>query len=267
MKMMPILMVGAALLSCSDSVPPAHIEPSVVTFEGANARSQDAKIAHGERLATLLACTSCHNADLTGGDYGEDAEGGFIFAPNLTRAVPRLSDWQLRRLMSEGVHPSRERFYYMPAKTLQRLSKKDTDALIAFLRSLEPKGDDWPMPQEGETTLALVEMGILETSADGVQAYRMNGPPDVEGSLALGRYVAGVTCAECHGPSLDGELGSAPSLQAALGRIDEAQLRSLLQGHGSGGLMKLVASRNLSVLTVGERDALVGYLLSLGAAD
>ena len=266
MKLLPVLMTGAALLSCSDGVPPAHIEPSVVTFEGADVRDPAAKVAHGERLATLLACTSCHGANLTGGDYGEDAEGGFIFAPNLTRAVPRLSDWQLRRLMSEGVHPSRERFYYMPAKTLQRLSAKDTDALVTFLRSLEPKGDDWPVPQEGETTLALVEMGILETSADSVQAYRMNRPPDVEGSLALGRYVAGVTCAECHGPALDGELASAPSLRSALSRYDEAQLRSLLEGHGSGGLMKLVASRNLSALTMNEREALISYLLRLGSS-
>lgn len=265
MKMMSILMVGAALLSCSDGVPPAHIEPSVVTFEGADAHTPAAQVAHGERLATILACTSCHGADLTGGDYGEDAEGGFIFASNLTRAVPMLSDWQLRRLMAEGVHPTRERFYYMPAKTLQRLSIKDTDALIAFLRSLEPKGRDWPVPQEGEGTLALVEMGILETSEDRVQAYRLNRPPDVEGSLALGRYVAGVTCAECHGPSLDGGLGSAPSLQSALYRYDEAGLRALLEGHAQEGLMKLVASRNLSALTEGERDALVGYLLRLGA--
>lgn len=264
MKHALALIACCALASCNDASPPAHIEPGVVTFDGADARGA-ARIEHGKRLASLLSCTSCHGADLTGGDYAQDVEGGFIFASNLTRAVPRLSDKQLRRLMAEGVHPTRERFYYMPAKTLQRLSHKDTDALIGYLRSLEPKGRDWPLPDEGETTLALVEMGILETSEDRVMAYREHQPPDVEGSLALGRYVAGVTCAECHGPALDGGFASAPSLQSIMDRYDEQAIRSLLDGHGRSDMMQLVAARNLSALTDGERDALVAYLLRLGA--
>lgn len=265
MKRLAIL--ALALTSCSEMAPISTGETQTVTFEGAGASDRADREAHGERLATVLACTSCHGADLTGGDYGEDADGGFIFAPNLTRALPHLSNWQLRRLLGEGVHPSRERFYYMPAKTLQRLSRDDLASLIVYLRSLEPTGQEWPRPDEGEGTLALVEKGILETSNDRVQAYRVARPPQFAGAPPLGRYLAGVTCAECHGPALDGDETSAPSLQLALGRYDEAQLRGLLDGHGQAGVMTLVASRNLSALTPGERDALVAYLLALGATD
>ena len=260
-------LAAAALAGCSDLSPPTTGDPTVAQFEGAGAKDRSARVAHGQRLATILSCNSCHGGDLTGGDYGEDADGGFVYAPNLTRAVPHLSNWQLRRLLSEGVHPTRAHVYYMPAKTLQRLSLDDMGSLVAYLRSLEPTGQEWPLPQEGETTLALVEMGILETSDDRVQAYRVHRPPEIEGAPALGRYIAGVTCAECHGPALDGGLATAPSLQSALGRYDEEELRSLLDGHGQGGLMTLVAARNLSALTTTERDALVTYLLRLGGAD
>lgn len=262
MKRLAIL--ALALASCSEVAPTSTGDAQVAAFDGAGASDRAAREAHGERLATVLACNSCHGADLTGGDYGEDADGGFIFAPNLTRALPHLSNWQLRRLLGEGIHPKRARFYYMPAKTLQRLSRDDMGSLVAYLRSLEPTGREWPAPDEGESTLALVEMGILETSNDRVQAYRVHRPPEIAGAPVQGRYIASVTCAECHGPALDGGLASAPSLQSALGRYDEAQLRALLAGHGKGELMKLVASRNLSALTDAERDALVAYLLALG---
>ena len=262
MRAVPLALC-AILAACSDTSPgnpSGAMTP--VSFEGAEAKTNAAKLAHGERIATVLSCTSCHGENLTGGDYGQDADGGFIFAPNLTRAVHRLSDKQLRALLTAGVHPTRERFYYMPAKTLQRLSRADMDALVGYLRTLEPTGRDWPVPEEGETTMALVEMGVLETSDDRVQAYRLHTPP--EGGNALGRYVASVTCAECHGPALDGEWASAPSLQSAVSRFDEASLAALLSGHGTrGGLMPLIASRNLSALTEGERKALVAYLLSL----
>lgn len=275
MKRLASLVAIAALGSCA--APPPAAEPegrATVSLEGAEPATHAERVAHGERLATLLACTSCHGDDLTGGDYGEDADGGFIFASNLTRAVPRLSDQQLRRLLAEGVHPSRERIYYMPSKTLQRLSVADMDALMAFLRSLEPSGQDWPVPVEGETTMALVELGILETSNDRVAAYRRHRPPVVEGA-ELGRYVASVTCAECHGPALDGEWASAPSLRQVLAHHDDESLSALLAGHGGrgdepgggSGLMPLVASRNLSALTTSEREALIAYLLGLSTKE
>lgn len=256
------------LAACTDAPVSHQGAASPVSFDGAEPATHDARVAHGARLADVLSCTSCHGADLTGGDYGEDADGGFIFAPNLTRAVQRLSDRELEALLTRGEHPSRERVWYMPSKTLQRLSRADLDALVQYLRNLEPTGRDWPVPQEGETTLALVELGVLETSADRLSAYRYHQPPEIAGTPPQGRYIASVTCAECHGPALNGEWGSAPDLKAMLGHHDAASLTALLEGHGQGGgLMGMVAARNLSALTPHEREALVAYLVALSHHD
>ncbi|NNC47093.1 MAG: hypothetical protein HKO13_01495 [Sphingomonas sp.] len=275
MRPLVSMILASLLAGCTMPVEdPASVEaaPAAMpaSFVGAEAATGDAKRDHGKRLSVVLGCNSCHGADYRGGNYSDDPDGGFIFASNLTRRMPDLTDEQLIKLMREGVHPRRDALWYMPAKTLQRLSAPDTDALIAFLRTLEPAGRDWPLPRGGEATGALLDYGIIDQSPALVEEYRRNLPPDRGNALALGRYVASVTCSECHGAALQGT-SSAPPLTgvSALGRERLAMLlRTGTRDDGmSHGVMKFVAVRNLSSLEDAERDALLDYLVALGPPE
>lgn len=265
-----ILTVLLASASCAPA-PETSTDPVVAaTFDGAAASDRADRIAHGQRLGSVLGCDSCHGEDYQGGNYSDDPDGGYIFASNLTRRVPTLSDGELEKLLRDGVHPRREALWYMPAKTLQRLSEPDMASLIEFLRTLEPAGRDWPLPQGGEATEALLEFEILEQSPALVEQYRRESPPPAGAGLALGRYIAAVTCAECHGPGLEGGAGTPPLTNvSALGRERLAMLlRTGTRYDGSAhGMMRLVAVRNLSALTEEETDALLDYLMTLGPPE
>ncbi|MCJ7421907.1 cytochrome c [Sphingomicrobium astaxanthinifaciens] len=265
-----VLMAGVAtLVAACMAAPPEGSEARPVAFEGAYAQGA-AQVAHGARLTDVLGCTSCHGVALTGGSYADDPDGELVFASNLTRVLAGYTDAQIEALLRTGTHPRRDALYYMPAKSLQRLSDADMGALIAYLRSLEPQGRDWPGPREGEGTQALVAMGILSTSGDAVEAYRLNPAPGMGEQFALGRYVASVTCAECHGPDLSGVDPGAPGLQHMDGysaaELDRLLADGVTRGGDAHGMMALVARRELSALTDAERAAVIAYVEALAAA-
>ncbi|WP_265563710.1 cytochrome c [Sphingomicrobium arenosum] len=265
-----VLAGAAAILVACTAEGPRGADAVPVAFDGAYA-SGAARIAHGARLSDVLGCTSCHGVGLTGGNYADDPDGELIFASNLTRSIEGWSDGEVEALLRTGVHPRRDQLYYMPSKSLQRLSAADMGALIAYLRALEPTGRDWPAPREGAGMQALVRMGVLDTSRGAVEAYRLNPAPGMGEELALGRYVASVTCAECHGPDLRGQSPGAPGFQH-MDAYSAEELSRLLEdgvtrGGDAHGMMALVARREMSALTDDERAAVVAYVRALAAAE
>jgi mono/diheme cytochrome c family protein len=93
----------------------------------------------------------------------------------------------------------------------------------------------------------------------------MKGPVELGAQHALGRYIARVTCAECHGPELKGNEGDTPDLTVAGGYTREEFERLVTEGVPSGGrklkpLMELVAKERFARMTRHERDALHAYL-------
>src|SRR5688572_4828601 len=112
-------------------------------------RTSAAKTAHGKRLAMLFGCNGCHGADYSGRDFGAAipiVEG--LWASNISRTMPAMSDVALERLLRIGAHPDRE-IYVMPSKQTQFLSERDMAALIAFLRTIPPVGKATPLPPAG----------------------------------------------------------------------------------------------------------------------
>ncbi|MBB3764109.1 c-type cytochrome [Sphingomicrobium lutaoense] len=260
-----IVAVGLAAAGCNYALEDRAIPLAQASFDGASGNP----VRHGERLGTVLGCNSCHGADYQGGSYSDDPDGGFIFASNLTRRVSALGDRELEALLREGVHPRRDALWYMPARTLQRLSDRDMKALIAFLRTLRPAGRDWPLPADGPATEALLGYGILDKGPAQVKRYAEHMPPDRGAALAKGRYIAAVTCAECHGAALGGGTAAPPIDRIAeKGREQLAMvLRTGTRPDGSAhGVMRYVAARNLSALTERENEALLDYLMTLGDA-
>lgn len=238
----------------------AQAPPTV--FDGALVTKASARVAHGMRIADVLGCTGCHGDGLEGKRFYE------LYASNLTRDVPNYSDEQLERLLRHGEHPTGRDVWGMPSEVFQHLSDADVAALVAYLRSLPAAGQSTQphLPFEAETRQMIAE-GKLKPTAQWVREVRATTPVDLESRHALGRYISRVTCAECHGPKLDGNEGDTPDLIAVGAYSREEFERLMVEGVPTGGrtlkpLMVEVARQRFAPMTPHERDALYAYLVA-----
>jgi mono/diheme cytochrome c family protein len=240
-----------------------------VAFEGAMRNEASAKVAHGQRISQVLGCQGCHGEQLEGRLWDDDPKGyGVMWASNLTRSIPAMNDAQIKRLLTTGVHPKGRDLWVMPSELFQHLSTNDLDALVAYLRTLPPRGQPSPDPVLGPRAIAEAKSGQVKPAAALVTELRAEGPADLGSHFALGRYIARVTCAECHGPKLKGREGDTPDLIVASGYSRPEFERLITEGVPTGGrklkpLMQSVAKGRYSKLTRGERDALYAYLKAL----
>ena len=173
-------------------------------------------VARGARFQPY--CGGCHAPEGSvlpvGNDFmGDDAPPvGTFLAPNLTPV--HLSDWsdgELVRAIREGIHRDGRALLIMPSKELHALTDRDVQAIVAWLRSLPPAGD--PTPRN--------RLNVLGAALINVAPLQQNQPPVTEPVLEplpgptaeYGQYLAGMTCAICHGPDLRGDAGQqAPAL-------------------------------------------------------
>lgn len=278
MKKFAVLLAGASLFACAQEADQgdetgAAATPAALTYDGADyGDDQAAMLAHGERLSKVLLCAGCHMADFTGRNWGEfDEVLDGLYASNLTHVVPEMDDDELRMLLVKGVHPDRGEMYVMPAKLYQHLDDRDLDALIAFLRTLEPTGEPTPKPVLNEATLAAIEAGELTNSIEDVARHGRNRPLDLGAEYARGKRIAMTTCAECHGPTLSGEDDFAPNLDIAASYDHAALSRLLTTGEGIEGseldLMAEVGRDYFSHFTDAERAAVVAYVKARADAN
>ena len=257
----------------------AEAGSAVRSFDGADYSTAAEKIAHGERLAKLLTCNGCHGEDYSGADFGAMfpiVEG--LWASNISRTLPAMSDSELERLLREGVHPSRE-IYVMPSKQSQFLSARDMDALIAFLRTIKPTGERTPLPPPGfeEAVTARLPDDYWRTAEDSqprnyhnaaeeVAYFAENTVPDLGDEYAQGRLVAQTVCTSCHGAAMDGVGEPAGDIQGAL-EFDDAQFKRLLRtGVGRDGKpieMPWPVSHTPAALTDAEIAAAIAYTKAL----
>ena len=177
------------------------------------------QIARGEYLVSL-SCVGCHGAaDASGNPSGElpltggwdiaAAEGfsfmGSMVTENLTPGgkLAGYSDGELFRVLRHSVDQEGVKLGFMDFLPYKELSDADTEAIIAYLRSLEPM----------ETAVATGDkmnfVGAVLTGSGmippgGWGAETITAPP--EGVTAeYGKYVATFgECRGCHGPDLTG---------------------------------------------------------------
>ena len=134
---------------------------SQLTYEGANAATPAAKIAHGKRLADVLDCTGCHGANLQGENMAGKPEDGAMYSPNLTLIVPAYNDAQLDRLIRHGIPKDGRRFWFMQVESYQFLSDADFAALVAYLRTLKPAGMPLPPFKFNKLEIKDVQQGVM----------------------------------------------------------------------------------------------------------
>ena len=267
--------LGAILLVCAgcdtDKTAPDPQVPQtrLAAFEGSDRAEASARLAHGDRMATVLGCRGCHGTELRGQLWDDDPKGyGVMWASNLRQAIPSMTDAQLKELLTSGTHPRRADLWVMPSELFQHLDPGDLESLVIYLRSLPPVGEKSPDPVLGPRALAELKSGEVKPAAQLVKELRSVGPADLGPEHSLGRYITMVACAECHGAKLEGKEGDTPDLIVASGYTREEFERLITEGVPTGNrklkpLMQSVARSRYSHLTIKERDALYNYLRAL----
>jgi mono/diheme cytochrome c family protein len=254
--------IAAVLLAagCQQQQAKPAAKPAEITFDGAQATSASAQLAHGERLSGVLGCRGCHRDNFQGGSFYER------YASNLTRELPKYTDAQLHRVLRTGVPADGRELWGMPSELFQHASAADEADLIRYLRTLKPEGKPTQPPKPWtKEAKDLIAKGELKNAHDTVIAAKTLAPVDLGPSYALGRYMTMVNCAECHGPKLEGGgFAGTPNLIVA-GGYTRAEFETLITtGVPTGGrkldLMAEVAKERFAHLTPHERDALYAYL-------
>ena len=244
-------------------------EPTSPTFDGAQSSGAIAERAHGERLVHVLGCTGCHGTKLEGAFFTkDDPQYGPLYASNLTVILPRYSDAQLDGIIRSGTHPERKTVWAMPSQIFQNLSDADFHALVAFLRTLSPTGAKTPPPQFSLQDRKDIASGDFKPAMQMVHDFAKKQPIDLGRQYGLGRYIASVTCEECHGSDLNsGSTGPVkiPNLVVA-GGYSRADFDKLITtgvptpARKLNPMMAGVAITRFSHLTLHERNALYTYL-------
>jgi cytochrome c553 len=251
------LLAGAA--ACHQQ-PKAVAKPAEITFDGAQVTGAAAIVTEGERMSRVLGCRGCHRDNLQGGPFFER------YASNLTRELPKYTDAELDRVLRTGVPRDGRELWGMPSELFQHASAADEADLIGYLRTLKPEGKPTQPPKPWtKEAKELIAKGEIKSAHDTVIGAKSVAPVDLGPKYALGRYITMVTCAECHGPKLEGGGFSAtPNLIIAGGYTRAEFERLITQGIPTGGrkldLMREVAVERFSHLTPHERDALYAYL-------
>ena len=253
----------AAVAACQQQ-PKAPASATVIAFDGAVVSNAAAKVAHGERLTHVLGCTGCHNKGLVGDRFYE------LYASNLTRDVQKYTDVQFDRLLRHGERPDGKDLRAMPSEIFQHLTDPDFADLLAYLRTLKPQGiPTQPALPYTKETKELIAAGELKPAAEWVRLLKDKTPVDLGPRYALGRYIAMVTCAECHGEQLNGEPhggpGAPPNLIVAGGYSRAEFERLMTEGIPTGNrkirdMMSGVAKTRFAYMTPHERDQLHAYL-------
>ncbi|MEO7813934.1 MAG: cytochrome c [Sphingomicrobium sp.] len=267
MNKVMLLLAVASLSACNSKsdAPAAPVVKAALTFDGAGTTDRAALLKHGERLTHVLGCRGCHTDTLQGELFNEDTpEDGVLYASNLTRVLPTMTDAQLESLLRTGVHPTRKDLWIMPSEVFQRLSAADMAALIAHLRTVKPSGKPTPAPVLSAKFRADLASGKQKPTAAWVANYKSIVPPDLGDQHALGRYIASITCSECHGGDLTGIEDFTPNLDIAGSYTAPELTRLLTSGEGKVkkdlGLMSIVGRGHFAHFTPKERAAVVAYI-------
>jgi len=235
------------------------------------------QIARGEHLAAAF-CVECHSttADfpMTGGfDLGKDIaiNLGSFTSVNLTPAGP-LKDWsdgEIFRALRDSVDKDGNRLVIMGSTNVRNIADEDMLALIAFLRSQEPAGEDLSSPPDKPTFLGLVMIGANLLPNRPLITEPIVAPQK-EATAEYGRFmISFLDCTGCHGDNLDGSASSlappAPSLRLVKGWTEEEFITTLRTGVDPSGheISPAMPWRSTGRLDDVELSALYQYLVSL----
>jgi len=128
-----------------------------------------------------------------------------ISAPNLNSVIPYYSDPELTRLIRFGIKRDGSSALGMISYTFYPLSEEDVRNIIAHLRRQPPQA---AVPSHKMITIAArlkLAMGKWQVAADQIDPARPRwGELPRTTAFERGRYLASITCSECHGVDFRG---------------------------------------------------------------
>ena len=228
--------------------------------------SAPADLVEGERLSKIVGCwAGCHGMEGEGDTL--DVPGVFrITGPTLSEVLPQYSDAELVRLVRYGVKRDGRTALGMASGTFYPLSDADLARIIAHLRRQAARP---PVSRERHVTLlgrAALATGEWKTSAGEVDRTMPRwGELPRRTPFERGRYLASITCTECHGFDLQGEVFEGSPSLAVVAAYTPEQFRHLLRTGEpiSGrdlGIMSWTARYGFTHFTDQEIDDLYAFL-------
>ncbi len=257
--------------------------PGVAAAPNLKVTGTPEQIARGEYLVEL-SCIGCHSAvgpdgnpteqpPLTGGWNIAAAEGfgfmGAMVTENLTPGgkLAGYSDGELFRVMRHSISKEGHKLGFMDFLPYKELSDEDTQALIAYLRSLPPAAS---VSQTGDSFnfigAVVMGSGMFPPSVPGAASVKA---PPAGITAEYGKYVATFgECRGCHGPDMTGVEASAvgpavPNPRPIIGTWTEEQfvqtLRTGVRPSGAA-FSEGMPWKNAAKMTDDDLAALYAYL-------
>lgn len=199
-------------------------------------------VAEGRRMSKVLGCwAGCHGREGEGGSI--DMEGYYsVSAPALSSVLPGYSDAELVRLVRYGIKRDGSSALGMISYTFYPLSDADLANVIAHLRRQPALAARQRHRQVGFIARVRLLAGGWQLAADQVDPTRPRwGELPRDNAYDRGRYLASVTCSECHGVDFrgnrfaDNTFDGGPSLAVVAGYDADAFARLMRTGVGAGG--------------------------------
>ena len=233
--------------------------------------ADSASVNEGLRLAMVRGCSGgCHGTGIEGGVFIDDPLLARLVAPNLTAAVRRYSNPDLVRIIRRGVRPDGSSVIGMPSEMFNGLTDQDLGKILAYLRSVPPRGGFTPERRLVPIARVAFVAGKVLPAAELVRrASALSGTYSQDGDpTAPGGYLARTSCTECHGLDLRGG-DRAPDLRIAAGYSFEAFRELMREGRALGNrelpLMSEVSRERFRHFTDQELRGLYTYLIARAA--
>lgn len=200
-----VLLIIAGVLYISMGLP--NVGPAPENYEVV---SSPGKIARGKYLANhVMLCIDCHSqrdfslfsappipgTEAKGGERFDHSMGfpGVFISPNITPAgIGDYTDGELFRLITTGVKKDGDPIFpVMPYTSYGKMDAEDIEAVIAYIRSLEPS------PSENQLSKADFPVNLIMRTMP-VKA-KLSKKPAIEDAIAYGKYLTTASaCADCH---------------------------------------------------------------------
>ena len=233
----------AALLATGASLPSALMIVGLVKLHTRSALVPDVKIAgsseqiqRGQAIAHSF-CDACHSktGSLTGGlDVAKEIPMpiGSLVSANLTPAgrLSRWSDGEVFRAIRNSVDADGRWLIVMSYTNAGKLSDDDIQALIAYIRSRPPAGEDTVNPPDQLNPLGLIMLGAgMLPGGKPVVTGVVTAPPKGP-TMQYGEYIlAYQDCRECHGSNLTGGVqGQLGPIGPGLSLVKEWSLKEFI---------------------------------------
>src|SRR5262249_37920589 len=178
---------------------------AVVAMMG-TANAQSASVKRGSYLVnTIMTCQNCHTPKGPTGDIKEKALSGFlefdeppfkVTASNITQdketGIGKYTRAQIRTALIEGKRPNGAPLAeIMPTSFYKILTKKDTDAIVDYLKTLKPVSNKVPDP--------IYKMQLPHHLFPGSEKPYTEAM--LKNKVKRGFYLATIAhCMECHTP-------------------------------------------------------------------